>query len=230
MSKLSSLVKFSFSLRPLRSFYRHFSEPRPTGIRQKDVGTMSSSNPPVSLVQDPNQHLVWVDCEMTGLSIDRDTLLEMAVIVTDGRLEIVAQGPNIVIHQPDSVLAAMDDWCTQHHAHSGLTQAVKDSPISLKECEIQMLDFIQSHVPKGQCPLAGNSIGQDQRFLTKYMPDFMSHLHYRVVDVSTIKELAKRWYPEIAQKAPKKKVTHRALDDIMESIEELRFYRATLFK
>lgn len=191
---------------------------------------MSCSNLPSANLQDSAQNLVWVDCEMTGLDIDRDTLLEMAVIVTDGQLEIVAKGPNIVIHQPDSVLESMGDWCTQHHAQSGLTQAVKDSSISLKECERQMLEFIKTYVPEGKCPLAGNSIGQDQRFLVKYMPDFMGHLHYRVVDVSTIKELAKRWYPDVAQKAPKKKVTHRALDDIVESIEELRFYRKKLFK
>eukprot|EP00095_Tigriopus_kingsejongensis_P005654 maker-scaffold209_size256900-snap-gene-0.20 protein:Tk05654 transcript:maker-scaffold209_size256900-snap-gene-0.20-mRNA-1 annotation:"PREDICTED: oligoribonuclease " len=193
--------------------------------------SMSSDAPKIAkLGAGSSKYLVWVDCEMSGLDIDKDTLLETAVIITNEHLEVVAKGPNIVIHQPDTVLDAMGEWCTQHHAQSGLTQAVRASQIDLQACEKQMLDFVQEHVPKGLCPLAGNSIGEDKRFLSKYMPQFMDHLHYRVVDVSTLKELGKRWFPKTIKQAPTKKGSHRALGDILESIEELKYYRSALFR
>lgn len=175
----------------------------------------------------PTAPLVWIDLEMSGLDPSQHHILEVAVILTDGDLEIIAEGPDLIVHQPDEVLDAMDTWCTEHHGASGLTQGVRDSKISVAEAEAQTLAFIAEHCPAGQSPLCGNSIGQDRRFLAAYMPELEGHLHYRNIDVSSIKELARRWYPSVS--APPKRETHRALDDIRESIEELRFYREQLF-
>ena len=172
--------------------------------------------------------LVWIDLEMSGLDPESCHILEAAVVITDGDLEVIAEGPNIIINQPREVLDAMDDWCTQHHGESGLTVAVLASEISLAQAEAQLVEFIAQHCPEGGSPLCGNTIGQDKRFIVKYMPKLEAYLHYRVIDVSSIKELARRWYPAVA--APPKKETHRALDDILESIEELRFYRRALFR
>lgn len=190
---------------------------------------MAPSSPKrAKTVKDSN--LVWVDCEMTGLDPNKDHLLEIAVIVTDKDLNVLAEGPNLVIHQPDEILNSMGEWCTEHHGESGLTEKVQKSPLSLKECENQVIEFVQEWTPKGKCPLAGNSVGQDGKFLEKYMPNFMAHLHYRIVDVSTVKELVKRWYPGDFSRVPKKKLAHRALDDILESIEELKYYRKEVFR
>nr|XP_058940757.1 oligoribonuclease, mitochondrial-like [Pocillopora verrucosa] len=177
-----------------------------------------------------NQRLVWVDLEMTGLDIDECHIIEMACLITDENLNIVAEAPDLVIHQPNSVLEAMDEWCVKHHGESGLTAAVKASKTSLSEAQQIFLEFIKKHTPAKQCALAGNSVHWDKKFLDKYMPKFMNHLHYRIVDVSTVKELCRRWYPEIYQQVPKKKQTHRALDDIKESIIELQFYKQKIFK
>jgi len=175
-----------------------------------------------------HDYLVWMDLEMTGLDPNVDTILEIATIITDAQLDIVAEGPNIVIHQPDSVLDAMGEWCTQHHADSGLSDRVRASDVSMLEAEQQSLDFIKSHVPEGVSPLCGNSIHHDRRFLVPYMPTLEAYLHYRNIDVSTVKELARRWYPAI--KAPTKAGEHLALADVRESIDELKFYRDKLFK
>ncbi|XP_060911725.1 small fragment nuclease isoform X2 [Labrus mixtus] len=177
-----------------------------------------------------SQRIVWVDLEMTGLDIEKDQIIEMACIITDAELKLVAEGPNLIIKQPDALLDGMSEWCQEHHGKSGLTQAVRDSKISLEHAEYEFLSFIRLHTPPGQCPLAGNSVHADKRFLDKYMPQFMYHLHYRIIDVSTIKELCRRWFPEDYKMAPQKKATHRALDDIQESIKELLFYRAHIFK
>ncbi len=171
--------------------------------------------------------LVWMDLEMSGLDPQQHQILEIAVLITNAELEVIAEGPDIVVHQPDAVLEAMDAWCTEHHGASGLTQSVKDSKIDLAAAEAQVLEFVRAHCPEGASPLCGNSIGQDRRFLVAYMPTLESWLHYRNVDVSTIKELARRWYPAV--KAPAKGEAHRAMDDIRESIAELRFYRQALF-
>jgi len=178
-----------------------------------------------------NDILVWVDMEMTGLEPERgERIIEVATILTDGNLVEIATGPSIVIHQSDEVLAAMDDWNQKHHGGSGLVDRVKASAISEAEAEAQTLAFINAHVPAKERPvLAGNSIHQDRRFIRAYMPALEKRLHYRMVDVSTVKELARRWYPAIVDKQPKKKETHRALDDIRESIDELRFYRGSVF-
>lgn len=174
--------------------------------------------------------LVWLDMEMTGLEPSKERIIEVATILTDGQLTEIAVGPELVIHQPDDVLAAMDDWNTKHHGGSGLTQRVRESTISDADAEAQTLAFLNTHVGAKDRPvLAGNSIHQDRRFIRRYMPAFDARLHYRMVDVSTVKELARRWYPQVAAKQPGKRDTHRALDDIRESIEELRFYRAHVF-
>ncbi len=175
-----------------------------------------------------NAPLVWMDLEMSGLDPDHCTILEIATIITDAELRIIAEGPDLVIHHDDAVLDAMDEWCTKHHGASGLTAAVKASTISLADAEAQTLAFVAEHCAPRSSPLCGNTIWQDRRFLVRYMPTLDAHLHYRLVDVSTIKELSRRWYPDV--KAPPKSDSHRALDDIRESIAELAFYRGSVFR
>jgi oligoribonuclease len=174
--------------------------------------------------------LVWLDMEMTGLDPARERIIEIATILTDGQLAEIAIGPELVIHQPDEILAAMDDWNTRHHGASGLTQRVRESTIDDAQAEAQTIAFINAHVHARERPvLAGNSIHQDRRFIRRYMPALEKRLHYRMVDVSTIKELARRWYPTVIARQRPKRDSHRALDDIRESIDELRFYREQLF-
>ncbi|KAM9385252.1 small fragment nuclease [Pholidichthys leucotaenia] len=177
-----------------------------------------------------SQRMVWVDLEMTGLDIEKDQIIEMACIITDSDLNILVEGPNLIIKQPDELLEGMSEWCKEHHGKSGLIQAVRCSNITLEQAEYEFLSFVRQHTPPGQCPLAGNSVHADKKFLDKHMPQFMCHLHYRIIDVSTIKELSRRWFLEEFKMAPHKKSTHRALDDIRESIKELQFYRANIFK
>ena len=172
-----------------------------------------------------------MDLEMTGLDPAREVIVEIATIVTDDDLEIVAEGPDLVIHQPDEALAAMDPVVVEMHTSSGLLEAIKASTITLEEAGAATLEFIKTHVPEPRTiPLCGNSIGTDRRFLAVYLPEIEEHLHYRSVDVSTIKELTRRWYPGALEATPRKATAHRALDDIRESIEELRWYRANVFK
>jgi len=174
--------------------------------------------------------LVWLDMEMTGLEPDRERIIEMATIITDGNLVELAAGPELVIHQNDDVLAAMDDWNKKHHGGSGLVDRVRASTISESDAEAQTIAFIDAHVGAKDRPvLAGNSIHQDRRFVRRYMPALDKRLHYRMVDVSSVKELVRRWYPQIAAAQPPKRESHRALDDIRESIEELRYYRKHAF-
>jgi oligoribonuclease len=174
--------------------------------------------------------LVWMDLEMTGLEPARDTIVEIATIVTDDQLEIVAVGPDLVVHQPPEALAVMDPFVVDMHTRSGLLTEIAASTISLEEAGQRTLDFIKEHVPEaGRVPLCGNSIGMDRRFLNAYLPDIEHWLHYRSIDVSSIKELVKRWYPTIDGARLVKTGSHRALDDIRASIEELRFYRSHVF-
>src|SRR4051812_16894586 len=174
--------------------------------------------------------LVWLDMEMSGLDAERERIIEVATILTDGHLNEIAIGPELVIHQSDEILAAMDDWNKTHHGGSGLVDRVKTSTITDAQAEEQTIAFINAHVPAKERPgLAGNSIHQDRRFIRRYMPALEKRLHYRMVDVSTIKELARRWFPALISKQPQKKETHRALDDIRKSIDELRFYKQNLF-
>ncbi|XP_078537911.1 oligoribonuclease, mitochondrial-like [Lissotriton helveticus] len=174
--------------------------------------------------------MVWVDLEMTGLDIEKDQIIEMACLITDADLNILAEGPNLIIKQPDELLDGMSEWCKDHHGKSGLTQAVRESKIALQQAEYEFLSFVRQHTRPGLCPLAGNSVHADKKFLDKHMPQFMKHLHYRIIDVSTVKELCRRWYPDDYEHAPKKKATHRALEDITESIKELQFYRDHIFQ
>ena len=174
--------------------------------------------------------LVWMDMEMTGLDPSKERIIEVATIITDGQLTEIGTGPELVIHQSDEILAGMDDWNKKHHGGSGLVDRVKASTISDADAEAQTIEFINKHVSAKDRPvLAGNSIHQDRRFIHRYMPALDKRLHYRMVDVSTIKELGRRWFPQAIAKVPQKKDTHRALDDIRESIDELRFYKANLF-
>lgn len=167
---------------------------------------------------------------MTGLDVTRDVIIEIATIVTDDNLEIVAEGPDLVIHQPPDALATMEKIVREMHARSGLITAVRNSTITLEAAGQATLDFLRKHIPDaGTVPLCGNSIATDRRFLQTYLPEIDAHLHYRTIDVSTVKELARRWYPAIFEQRPKKASSHRALDDIRESIDELRFYREKLF-
>ncbi|XP_060801434.1 probable oligoribonuclease [Amyelois transitella] len=176
------------------------------------------------------KRIVWVDLEMTGLNVATDHILEIACLVTDADLNIVATGPNIIIHQPNSILENMNQWCINQHGESGLTEASRNSKISLEEAEKQVLHFVKQHVPEKRCPMGGNSIYMDRLFLRKYMPNFNDYLHYRVIDVSTIKELAKRWYQKDFASIPQKSFKHRSIDDILESIKELKYYKETIFK
>jgi oligoribonuclease len=171
-----------------------------------------------------------MDLEMTGLDPTKDVILEIATLVTDDDLVIVAEGPDLVVHQPDAALAGMDPFVADMHAKSKLTEAVQASTITLDEAGARTLAFIKEHAPEqGTVPLCGNSIGTDRRFLATYLPDIENWLHYRSIDVSTVKELVRRWYPDIRAGRPKKVGAHRALDDIRESIEELRYYRERAF-
>ena len=169
-------------------------------------------------------NLIWVDLEMTGLEPQQDQIIEIATVVTDKHLNILAQGPVLAIHQPDEILDAMDDWNTSHHGDSGLTERVRQSQVSMGDAERETIDFLQKHVPVGKSPMCGNSICQDRRFMARLMPELEAFYHYRNLDVSTLKELASRWKPEIT-KGFVKKGAHLALDDIIDSIEELKYYR-----
>lgn len=174
-------------------------------------------------------HLLWLDMEMTGLSPDTDRIIELAIVVTDADLNTVAEGPVLVVHQPDEVLDAMDSWNKGTHGKSGLIDRVKASQLDEAEAEAQMLEFVKQHVPERTSPMCGNSICQDRRFLARYMPTLEAFFHYRNLDVSTLKELAKRWRPGLAEEF-KKSNRHEALADIYESIEELRFYRENFIR
>ncbi|MDO9213377.1 MAG: oligoribonuclease [Methylococcales bacterium] len=176
-----------------------------------------------------SQHLIWIDLEMTGLNPDTDLIIEIATIVTDKELNILAQGPVIAVHQSDAALAAMDDWNQLHHGQSGLIERVKASTIDDAEAERLTIEFLQQWVPANTSPICGNSIGQDRRFLVRYMPKLEAYFHYRNIDVSTLKELAARWAPALKD-GFKKQTKHQALDDIIESIEELRYYREHFIK
>tara|TARA_R110002072_G_scaffold19840_1_gene73163 strand:- start:576 stop:1121 length:546 start_codon:yes stop_codon:yes gene_type:complete len=173
-------------------------------------------------------NLIWIDLEMTGLYPETDVIIEIATIVTDKDLNFIAEGPELAIHQSAETMAAMDEWNTNQHGGSGLTERVKQSAISTRDAELATIEFLQQHVDKGASPICGNSIGQDRRFLVKYMPELEDYFHYRNLDVSTIKELAKRWRPA-ALDGFDKKGSHLALDDVKDSIAELAHYRKTFF-
>ena len=179
------------------------------------------------MAQDPS-NLIWIDLEMTGLDPAQDYIIEVATLVTDAHLHVIAEGPVLAIHQPEAVLAAMDEWNTRHHGESGLIQRVRESDIRDRDAERMTLAFLREHVPPGASPMCGNSICQDRRFLARLMPELEQYFHYRNLDVSTVKELATRWKPEIMSGFTKVSA-HRAMEDIRESVDELKYYRRELF-
>jgi oligoribonuclease len=181
-----------------------------------------------SMTQDAT-NLIWIDLEMTGLDTTSDLIIEIATIVTSSKLDILAEGPVFAIHQPDEVLNAMDEWNTNQHGKSGLIERVRKSAIDEAEAERQTIAFLSQYLPEGVSPMCGNSICQDRRFLARCMPDLERFFHYRNLDVSTLKELATRWAPDI-MKDFKKESTHLAMDDVKDSIRELQYYREQLFK
>jgi len=180
----------------------------------------ASSNP---------DNLIWIDLEMTGLEPASDVIIEIATIITDKDLNILAEGPMIAVHQSDALLDGMDEWCTTQHGKSGLTQRVKDSTATESDAEKQTIEFLKQYVPAGKSPMCGNSICQDRRFLANYMPELEAFFHYRNLDVSTIKELSARWAPDV-YKGFKKESSHLAMDDIKDSINELIYYREHALK
>jgi oligoribonuclease len=175
------------------------------------------------------ENLVWIDLEMTGLDPDRDRIIEIATVVTDKELTVIAEGPVLAVHQSDDVLGAMDEWNTRQHSSSGLTERVRSSTITESDAERLTLEFLRQHVDQGTSPICGNSICQDRRFLVRHMPELAAFFHYRNLDVSTLKILAKLWLPEVSARFEKKSV-HLAMADIHDSIRELRFYREHLFR
>ena len=173
-------------------------------------------------------NLIWIDLEMTGLDTDNDVIIEVATLVTDKQLNVLAEGPMLAIHQPDAVLAGMDEWNTTTHTQAGLVERIRQSTITTAMAEQQTLEFLQQHVERGMSPMCGNSICQDRRFLHRLMPRLEDFFHYRNLDVNTIKEIARRWKPEVIDQV-NKKGSHLALDDIKDSIMELKVYREKFF-
>ncbi len=177
-----------------------------------------------------NDHLVWLDCEMTGLDLERDVLIEVAALVTDSELNVLGTGVDVVIHADESALGSMVEIVREMHDKSGLTDAVRTSTVTVEQAEQLVMDYVTAYVPEPRtAPLCGNSIATDRGFLAKHMPRFEQHLHYRMIDVSSVKELCRRWYPRAYFGQPQKGLAHRALADIQESIRELEFYRRTIF-
>jgi oligoribonuclease len=178
-----------------------------------------------------DDRLVWMDLEMTGLDLQRHHIVEIAVLVTDANLDVLADGLDLVVHQPAEVLVEMDDFVRKMHTKSGLLSEIERSSLTLDAAGEQTLEYIKQFVPEpGTAPLCGNSIGVDRRFLDRYLPDLDRYLHYRSIDVSSVKELCRRWYPEVYKKRPSKAEAHRALDDITESVAELRYYREAIMR
>ena len=180
-------------------------------------------------MSDKKTNLIWIDLEMTGLDTVQDEIIEIATLVTDSQLNVIAEGPMLAIHQPDKLLDAMDEWNTRQHGKSGLTQRVKDSKLSTQDAERMTLEFLAEHVDAGASPMCGNSICQDRRFMARLMPELEEFFHYRNLDVSTLKELGNRWAPQVMA-GYKKESSHLAMNDIKDSIAELQYYREHLFK
>ncbi len=214
-------------------------KPTSSSISMARPGRRQSMSPrarPVRIAMDvkpsgggmTSDRMIWIDLEMTGLDPAENVIIEIATIVTDGNLNIIAEGPNIAIFQPEDELEKMDEWNVKHHTENGLIDAVRESDISNATAEIRTLEFLREHCAEGQLPLCGNTIGQDRRFLRAYMPTLEEFCHYRSIDVSSVKEISNRWYPN--ERGFNKPSGHRALDDIRGSIQELAHYRESIFK
>ncbi len=180
------------------------------------------------MADDASQRLIWIDLEMTGLDTQHDEIIEIATIVTDANLDVLAEGPVLAIHQPDPILEGMDDWNTQQHGESGLIERVRTQGVTYAEAETRTLEFLRQWAPARTSPMCGNSICQDRRFLARLMPDLEAYFHYRNLDVSSVKELIRRWAPEVLN-GVRKEGSHLALEDIRDSIAELRYYRQHAF-
>ncbi len=215
---------------------RHGSFLFRTTIPVRNEPAMVASSRPIAyclaqgglILSNRDQRLVWMDLEMTGLDPSINVIIEIATLVTDGDLNILAEGPDLVVHQNEAALSTMDAWCVDQHGRSGLTKRVQESQISLAVAEAQTLEFLRDWVDPGKAPLAGNSIGQDRRFINAYMQDIDNFLHYRQIDVTSFKEMARRWYPDLPPWV--KSSNHRAMEDILNSVDELRYYREKLFR
>ncbi|GJQ69547.1 hypothetical protein Trydic_g6646 [Trypoxylus dichotomus] len=195
--------------------------------RQVTVCAKNMSTLPLDLEVN---RIVWIDMEMTGLDVINDKIMEVACLVTDSDLNIVAEAPPIIIQQPSTILDNMNEWCKKQHGQSGLTEACRNSKNTFQNAEEMLLKFLKSHVTEKASPLAGNSVYMDRIFLQMHMPAVSEYLHYRIIDVSSLKELCRRWNIDVYQQAPKKEFSHRALDDIRESINELKYYKNNFFK
>jgi len=189
--------------------------------------TDSNDNARIKKTADKQSALVWMDLEMSGLDPEENTILEIATLITDFNLEVVAEGPVIAIHQTDKLLESMDEWNTNCHNGSGLTERVRQSAVNMRAAEVMTLDFVREHITACVSPLCGNTIWQDRRFLIKYMPELESYFHYRNIDVSSFKEIYTRWYPDLP--VFEKQKVHSAMNDIRESVEELKYYRSKIF-
>jgi oligoribonuclease len=196
---------------------------------RQDQGILMTTTSTTDNATNSHQHLIWIDLEMTGLDTDRDHIIEIATIVTDENLNILAEGPVLAVHQPDVILNAMDEWNTRQHGQSGLIERVRQSSLSTRDVELEVLAFLQKWVDPKKSPMCGNSICQDRRFMHRLMPELEQFFHYRNLDVSSIKELARRWRPEIMA-GLKKDSSHLALDDVRDSIRELKYYREYFFR
>ncbi|KAL9900746.1 putative oligoribonuclease [Glossina fuscipes fuscipes] len=199
-------------------------------LRVRSLSVTSSLSNKMAKASSSDAWIVWMDLEMTGLEVEKDQILEVSCLISDEDLVVKAEGPHIVINYPPDVFENMNEWCNMHHYESGLVDKCLKSQIKLDQAEQQILEFLRQHIPQGECPLAGNSIYMDRLFLKKHMPAVDDYLNYRIIDVSSIKELAKRWNARVYNAAPKKKLVHRASDDVKESLEELEYYKNNLFK
>ncbi|XP_008216123.1 probable oligoribonuclease [Nasonia vitripennis] len=215
----------------LRSFSRclkRFTQPAFSHYYCTNVPDSNADSEDVSVTQNRNG-IVWIDMEMSGLDVDKNRILEIACLITDENLNVISDEFQAVLYQPDTELDTMNDWCQNNHGKTGLIDACKKSAETEDAVDINLLYFMMKYIPKGKCPLAGNSVYVDRLFLRKYMPVSNDYIHYRIIDVSSIKEVVKRWKPEMYSNIPKKEFNHRALDDIKESILELKFYKDNVF-
>ncbi|CAG0918323.1 unnamed protein product [Notodromas monacha] len=223
-------VKTFTQVYPKLSFLKRLTQsgPRKDHLSGVPAAIMSTSAKTSRTGGKFGKRIIWIDLELTGLEQDAK-ILEIACLVTDPDLEVLDEGVECIVHQPDDVLNSMNAWCVEHHGKSGLTEACRKSTMSLEQAEQKVLKFVEALTPFGKCPIAGSSVHTDREYIRRLMPKFNEHCSYRIIDVSSIKEICRRWYPGIFSRCPTKKLSHRSLDDILESIEELKYYRQNIF-